>query len=71
MRTGNFITAVDRESALLQLPDTVEDKIPLDTDHSMIVKFDSRNTPGYSSAREKLSQFTKDAPGVVASRFGM
>ncbi|KAL6886868.1 hypothetical protein GGI43DRAFT_426205 [Trichoderma evansii] len=37
-RTGDFVTSVAADSALLQLPDSMEDKIPLDADHSMIVK---------------------------------
>ncbi|KAF2735267.1 hypothetical protein EJ04DRAFT_216254 [Polyplosphaeria fusca] len=68
-RTGDFITAVDTDSALLQLPDSIEDKVPIDADHSMMVKFDTRNHRGYSSARDKLTQFERDAPGVVAARF--
>lgn len=69
-RTGDFITAVDSDSALLQLPDSMEEKIPLDADHSMMVKFNNPNAQGYSSARDKLKQFVQDAPGVVAGRFG-
>ncbi|OBT40026.1 hypothetical protein VE00_09394 [Pseudogymnoascus sp. WSF 3629] len=68
-RTGDFITAVDADSALLQLPDSMEDKIPLDADHSMMVKFDHKNNPGYTSARDRLRQFEQDATGVVAARF--
>jgi hypothetical protein len=70
-RTGDFVTAVDSDSALLQLPDAMEDKVPLDADHSMMVKFDSKSARGYSSARDKLRQFVEDAPRVVAGRFGM
>ena len=62
---------METDSALLQLPDSMEDKIPLDADHSMIVKFDSRNSQGYSSARDRLLQFDRDAPSVVVARFGM
>jgi hypothetical protein len=61
---------LDSDSALLQLPDSMEEKIPLDADHSMMVKYDSKNAQGYSSARDKLKQFARDAPGVVADRFG-
>ncbi|CAI7603357.1 unnamed protein product [Penicillium viridicatum] len=68
-RTGDFITTVGADSALLQLPDYVEDKVPLHADHSMLVKFDSRNTAGYRTALDKLRQFSKDAPSVVAARF--
>ncbi|WZH42130.1 uncharacterized protein QYS62_003120 [Fusarium acuminatum] len=67
-RTGSFVTAVETDSALLQLPDSMEEKIPLDSDHSMIVKFDNKNQRGYTSARDKLRQFEQDAPIVVAAR---
>ncbi|KAJ6016427.1 hypothetical protein N7540_011018 [Penicillium herquei] len=68
-RTGDYMTTVGADSALLQLPDHVEDKVPLHADHSMVVKFDSRNAPGYRTALDKLRQFSKDAPSVVAARF--
>ncbi|QKX62526.1 uncharacterized protein TRUGW13939_09687 [Talaromyces rugulosus] len=68
-RAGDFITTVDADSALLQLPDHVEDKVPLHADHSMIVKFDSRSAPEYRTALDKLQQFARDAPQVVAARF--
>jgi protein SERAC1 len=48
----------------------MEEKIPLDSDHSMIVKFDTRSNRGYTSARDKLRLFEQDAPTVVAARFG-
>ncbi|KAH7303327.1 hypothetical protein B0I35DRAFT_365156 [Stachybotrys elegans] len=70
-RTGDFVTVVDANSSLLQLPDHMEEKIPLDAVHSKIVKFDTRNNRGYTSARNKLAQFEQDAPAVVAARFGM
>ncbi|OCK73381.1 hypothetical protein K432DRAFT_410741 [Lepidopterella palustris CBS 459.81] len=68
-RTGDFVTAVDTDSALLQLPDHMEEKIPLHADHSLIVKFNTRNDQGYRSVRDKLLQFERDAPSVVATRF--
>lgn len=45
------MTAVDSDSAHLQLPDNLENKIPLLADHSMIVKFDNRNAPGYRQVK--------------------
>ncbi|OQD78945.1 hypothetical protein PENANT_c070G01951 [Penicillium antarcticum] len=68
-RTGDFMTTVGADSALLQLPDHVEDKVPLHADHSMVVKFDTRNAAGYRTALDKLRQFSKEAPSVVAARF--
>lgn len=49
----------------------MEDKVPLDAGHSMMVKFDAKNNRGYTSARDKLQQFERDAPRVVAGRFRM
>ncbi|KAH0527489.1 hypothetical protein TsFJ059_002489 [Trichoderma semiorbis] len=68
-RTGDFITKVDNDSALLQLPDFMEDKIPLDSDHSMMVKFGNRNDTGYTSVLDKLQQFEQEASNVVKARF--
>ncbi|CAG7933712.1 unnamed protein product [Penicillium olsonii] len=68
-RTGDFMTTVGADSALLQLPDHVEEKVPLHADHSMVVKFDTRNAAGYRTALDKLRQFSKEAPSVVAARF--
>jgi hypothetical protein len=70
-RTGDFYTAVDGYSAKLELSDQTEVKIPLDADHSGIVKFDSTSAPGYGSALDKLKQFEQSAPSVVAGRFSM
>ena len=60
---------MDADSALLQLPDSVEEKIPLHLDHSMMVKFDNRNAQGYSSAQDKLRQVVQNAPSIVGARF--
>ncbi|KAJ5904758.1 uncharacterized protein N7473_001674 [Penicillium subrubescens] len=63
------MTTVGANSALLQLPDHVEDKVPLHADHSTVIKFDTRNAAGYRTALDKLRQFLKNAPSVVAARF--
>ncbi|KOS38495.1 hypothetical protein ACN38_g10682 [Penicillium nordicum] len=68
-RTGDYVTTVGADSALLQLPDHIEDKVPLHADHSMIVKFDKRDAPGYRTALDRLRQFSKNAPSVVTARF--
>ena len=60
---------MDTDPAILQLRDHTEDKVPLDADHSQIVKFNSRNDKGHKSVLEGLKQLQQDAPGVVAARF--
>jgi protein SERAC1 len=57
------------DSAVLQLPDSMETKIPLHLDHSQMVKFDNTNLEGYKCAVHYLAEFEKNAPTVVASRF--
>jgi hypothetical protein len=64
------MTTINADSALLQLPDHVEDKVPLHADHSTVIKFDTRNAAGYRTAVDRLRQFVHDAPSVVAARFG-
>jgi hypothetical protein len=63
------MTAVDSGSALLDLPDSIEAKIPINADHSQIVKFDSRNTETCKTAAEYLKQFEQDARKVISDRF--
>ncbi|KAL2154597.1 hypothetical protein VTH82DRAFT_3273 [Thermothelomyces myriococcoides] len=36
---------VERDSATLNLPGSIEKQVPIDADHSMICKFDSDNNP--------------------------
>lgn len=64
------MTAVDTDSAILQLPDSMEAKIPLDADHSKIAQFDGTSARGYRKVLGKLKQFEQDAPAVIATRFG-
>ncbi|RDW73410.1 hypothetical protein BP6252_07317 [Coleophoma cylindrospora] len=68
-RTGTFITAVESGSALLDLPDSIETKIPVNADHSQIVKFDSRNFEAYKTATRYLKEFEQNAGKVVSERF--
>ena len=57
------------DSALLGFPDSQEIKIPIDADHSNMVKFNTRQDSGYSSALQYLRECESDALRVVASRF--
>ena len=63
------MTAVDSGSALLDLPDSIEAKMPVNADHSQIVKFDSRNAEAYKAAIGYLKQFERDAKKVISGRF--
>jgi hypothetical protein len=63
------MTAVEADSAVLHLSDSMETKIPLDSDHSQMVKFDTKRSEGYKSTLYYISEFEKNAPAVVAARF--
>ncbi|KAA8909657.1 hypothetical protein FN846DRAFT_776022 [Sphaerosporella brunnea] len=65
----DYSTAVDEESALLQFPDKMEVKIPVDADHSNMVKFDSQNNQTYSSVLGHLKAIASSSRGVVGNRF--
>ena len=68
-RTGDYLTAVDSGSALLDLPDRVETKIPVNADHSHIVKFVDRNDKTYKTVIRYLKEFDGEAGEIVSKRF--
>lgn len=47
----------------------MKEKILLNFDHSMIVKFDNKNNWKYINARDKFKQFKQNASSVIAIRF--
>jgi protein SERAC1 len=63
------MTAVDSDSSILQLPDSMETKIPVNADHSQIVKFDNRNDEAYKAALGHLKKFEQDAGRAISDRF--
>jgi protein SERAC1 len=63
------MTAVTSDSAILQLPDSMEAKVPVSADHSQIVKFDNRNDNTYQMALRYLTEFEKDAGKIISGRF--
>ncbi|ORX95666.1 hypothetical protein BCR34DRAFT_498311 [Clohesyomyces aquaticus] len=68
-RTGEYITSVDTDSALLQLPDNMEVKVKVDADHSNIAKFMNRNGEPYTTTLRYLKKFELDAINEVPQRF--
>lgn len=48
------MTTISADSALLQLPNYIEDKVLLYIDHLEVVKFDMRNAAGYRIMLDKL-----------------
>ena len=68
-RTGEYITLVSKDSALLGLPQSVEERVAAEGDHSSMVKFRSRNNPSYSEALDSLYRLEKEARAVVERHF--
>lgn len=63
-RSGPPSIAVDFNSAVLQLPDSIEIKILLAADHSTIVKFSSKE-----DTVDRLKEFEKAAVQTVSASF--
>ena len=68
-RTGGYVTLVSKDSALLGLPQAVEERVAAGGDHSTMVKFSSRSNPGYTKALDSLHRFEKEARAVVERHF--
>ena len=68
-RTGEYVTLVSKDSALLGLPQAVEERVAARGDHSTMVKFSSRNNPNYSKALGSLHRLVKEAKAVVERHF--
>ncbi|KAF2458876.1 hypothetical protein BDY21DRAFT_282753 [Lineolata rhizophorae] len=70
-RDGDHIMVVKRESAVLGLPSSIETAIPVDENHSSMVKFPTRTNKTYEHVRSFLQDWVKAAEKVVSERFGM
>jgi hypothetical protein len=61
----------DKEGSLLGLSDAHEHKIPVDEDHSNMVKFKSRREAAYRSVVSALEDVIPGAQSRVLRRTGM
>ena len=68
-RNANDVIAVDSNSALLQLPDSAEPKVPVAADHSTMIKFRNMQDKTYQDVRYKLRRFVDEAPLEIEGRF--
>ena len=68
-RTGEYITLVSKDSALLGQPQAVEERVAAGGDHSTIVKFSNRNNPDYTKALDSLYKLEREAKDFVERRF--
>ncbi|KAF8244548.1 hypothetical protein K440DRAFT_9874 [Wilcoxina mikolae CBS 423.85] len=68
-RTGPFIQLVNRGSATCFCPTAaLQDHIPIDTDHSSLVKFTGRSDKHYDAVRIRLSSLVKRATNIMRKR---
>ena len=68
-RAGENITVVSQDSALLELPSNVEERMAVEGNHSTMVKFSTRNNANYTKALGFLHRFEKEAKAVVERQF--
>ena len=57
-----------KDSALVELPQTVEERIAAEGNHSTMVKFSSRNAD-YTKALGSLHKFEREAKADIERRF--
>ncbi|KAL7268500.1 hypothetical protein RUND412_008873 [Rhizina undulata] len=67
-RSGDFKSTVDTDSALLHLPKDLEDPIPVNSDHTNIVKFDNRRDTTYGDVVHRIQKYLKTGPSHVKER---
>ncbi|KAL7267342.1 hypothetical protein RUND412_010075 [Rhizina undulata] len=68
-RSGNYKSTVDTDSALLHLLKGQEDKIPVNSDHTNIVKFENRLDATYENVIVRIQKYIESAPADVMERF--
>ena len=68
-RAGEYITVVSKDSALLGLPQAVEERMAAEGNHSTMVKFGDRSSADYTKALDFLHIFEKEAKAVVEKQF--
>ncbi|KAI5793361.1 hypothetical protein FPQ18DRAFT_167883 [Pyronema domesticum] len=64
-RSGDYIIPVDTDSAILNLPGVNETPVPVDGDHSTMVKFDSQTNRIYRTVLSYIQQLTTSSNGVA------
>ena len=68
-REGPMVRMVTSDSATWALPtEAIHMQIPIDADHSTMVKFSDNSDPDYSTVRDRLYECVKKAPGIIENR---
>ena len=53
----------------ISVDDNFHKQIPLDTDHSGLVKFPSRGDPEYDKVQSRIKELVGSAPDIVLKRY--
>jgi hypothetical protein len=68
-RNGPMVRMVTSDSATWALPtEAIHMQIPIDADHSNMVKFSDSYDPHYIAVRDRLYECVKKAPGIIENR---
>jgi len=68
-RDGPMVRVVTSDSATWALPtDAIHMQIPIDADHSTMVKFPDNSDPHYITVRDRLYECVKKAPSTIENR---
>jgi hypothetical protein len=60
---------VTSDSATWALPtEAIHMQIPIDADHSAMVKFSDNYDPHYITVRDRLCEYVKNAPSIIENR---
>jgi len=63
---------VTRESACrIGIEDNFYKEIPLDVDHSDLVKFSIQSDNAYGRVLDRMKELVEDAPDVISKRFSL
>jgi hypothetical protein len=66
-RKGPMVRMVTPESATWALPtEAIHMQIPIDADHSTMVKFSDNYDAHYITVRDRLYECVRKAPGIIA-----
>jgi hypothetical protein len=64
-----MIRMVASDSAIwVLLTEAIHMQIPIDADHSTIVKYSDNYDPHYITVRDRLYKCVKNAPGIIENR---
>ena len=68
-REGPIVRMVTSESATWALPtEAIHMQIPIDADHSNMVKYSDNHDPHYITVKVRLCECVKKAPSIIENR---